>query len=201
MKKALAAIILLGGAALAAGAATTAKLGSGSRLWIEGDSTMHKWESSATKLEVAVTMDGSSLASGMAAQAPAKLTLSVPVKEMKSEHGGLDKNLQNALKADQFTDIVFTMSGYKLDQAAGTVAATGELSIAGVTKPEIVIAKYAEKDGKLILDGQQPLLMTDFGVKPPTAVLGTIKAEDRVVVKFHVELEPAGAASTTKDGK
>ena len=30
--------------------------------------------------------------------------------------------------------------------------------------------------------------MTDFGVKPPTMMMGTIKTSDRIVVKFHLVL-------------
>ncbi len=199
MRRTLIAAILMGLTSAVAGATVTAKLGAGSKLWIEGDSTLHKWASDATKLDASLTMDGAALASGLSAQAPAKLTLDVPVKEMRNRErsGAMDKNVQKALKADKYPDIVFDMSAYKLDAAAGTISATGQLSIAGVTKPQTVVAKYVQKAGRIILDGEQPLLMTDFGVKPPTAMFGTIKADDRVVVKFHVELEPgAGAAKT-----
>ena len=45
------------------------------------------------------------------------------------------------------------------------------------------------REGRAVIDGEQPLLMTDFGVKPPSMFLGTVKTQDRIVVKFHLELE------------
>jgi len=186
MKTALAMIALMLAAAANAG---TAKLAEGSKLWIEGKSTLHAWESTATSLDAAVSAEGQSLSEAVGKQAPVKLTLTVPVAGMKSEHSGLDKNLQKALLADKNPNIVFTMSGYKADAKAGTIAADGALTVAGVTKPETITAKLAQKDGRLILEGQQPLLMTDFGVKPPTAMMGTIKSDDHVIVKFHIELQ------------
>lgn len=185
-------IILLACAGVGAQAAAAAKAGPGSRLWIEGDSTLHKWESHATVVDAAASIEAPSFQAGLASQAPAKLTLTVPVESMKSEHEGLDKNLRKALKAKKFPDVVFTMSGYKADPKAGTVAAQGELTVAGVTKAETITAAYKNEGDKLVLDGQQPLLMTDFGVKPPTAMMGTIKSDNRLTVKFHLELEPSG---------
>ena len=32
--------------------------------------------------------------------------------------------------------------------------------------------------------------MTDFGVKPPTMIMGTIKTADKVSIKYHLELAP-----------
>lgn len=190
MKKAGIMIVLMALAAMAH-AAVTAGLGTGSKLWIEGGSTLHPWSSAATAMTMDVALDAPSLSSGMSGQAPAKVTLLVPVAAMKSEHSGMDKNLQKALGAKQNPNIVFTMKGYKLlGQPAGGISAWGDLSIAGQTKPETINASLSWKGGRAVIDGQQPLLMTDFGVKPPTLMLGTLKVDDRIVVKFHLELEP-----------
>ncbi len=194
---AMAALILTAGMA----GATTFGLTQGSKLWIEGNSTLHAWESTATSLDAAASVDAASLSDAIAKQTPIKLTLTVPVAGMKSEHSGLDKNLRKALQADKNPNIVFTMSAYQEDSKSGTISADGQLTVAGVTKPETITAKLAAKDGRLVLDGQQPLLMTDFEVTPPTAMMGTIKADDHIVVKFHVELEPIVAANSTKEGK
>lgn len=170
------------------------KLSPASRLWLEGDSTLHPYKCEATTLNAAfawkAVAPGSSLEAALAL-IPASLTIRIPVAGLKSAHGGLDKNLRKALKADKHPDIVFLMADYQVDRSSGAaqVVAQGKLTIAGVERAESIRATLRERDGALTLDGEQPLLMTDFGVKPPTALLGTIKAENRVVVRFHLELE------------
>src|SRR5579883_601951 len=66
MKTALAMIALMLAAAANAG---TAKLAEGSKLWIEGKSTLHAWESTATSLDAAVSAEGQSLSEAVGKQA------------------------------------------------------------------------------------------------------------------------------------
>ena len=46
-------------------------------------------------------------------------------------------------------------------------------------------------DGRYILTGQTPVKMTAFGIKPPVAMLGTIKTGDDVKVTFRWVVEKA----------
>jgi hypothetical protein len=39
-------------------------------------------------------------------------------------------------------------------------------------------------------EGELPLLMTDFGVKPPTALLGTLRTDNKITVKFSLLVGP-----------
>jgi len=202
-------IIALAAACLAAwartAAATTATLAPESRLELEGTSTLHPWEAKTSALQVALAFPNANgaLAGAVETQSPATMTVAIPVKALKSEHSGLDKNMQKALKADQFPDITFALQSYQLKKdkdAAQTIVAAGELAIAGVKKPATLTATVTQKDGRLVLDGEQPVLMTDFGIKPPTMMMGSIKTGDRVVVKYHLELLSA-ATDSKSNGK
>src|SRR5262249_5421556 len=121
--------------------------------------------------------------------AVAGLTISIPVAQLKSGESGLDKNMRKALKAERFPDIVFVMSGYQVAAAPATLTVAGELTVAGVKRPETLKASLRFQDGHAVIDGEQPLQMTDFGVKPPSFMMGALKTKDRVAVKFHLELE------------
>ncbi|MBI5203000.1 MAG: YceI family protein, partial [Elusimicrobia bacterium] len=132
--------------------------------------------------------------SAAALGSPAALTLKVPVAGLKSKHSGLDKNLRKALSADKNPDIVFELASYAVETATGgrrELLGTGSLTVAGVTKQRVIRAALREDAETLSLDGEHELLMTDFGVKPPTALLGTVKAADKIVVKFHLDLRPS----------
>lgn len=182
-----AAAALLFGLAAAA-AAATATLGAGSRIRLEGDSTMHKFHSESTELKVDFEV-APGLAAGIQANAPVKMKVTVPVATLKSDKSGLDKNLRKALMADKHPDIVFALKSYTVER--DTVTTVGDLTIAGKTQTRTVAGTLKWKDGRALVDGEHALLMTDFGIKPPTMMLGAVKTDDRILVKFHLELSQA----------
>lgn len=90
------------------------------------------------------------------------------------------------LKIKQYPRLTFTLT-----QASaigmGKFAATGTLNVRGVAKPVKVEATVKEVDGnRLRIDGTSMFRMSDYGMKPPTAALGTIGTKDEVVVTFSV---------------
>ena len=170
-------------------AAYEARLSSSSVLWLEGDSTLHPYSSTATVLEATLTLPDEPMAA-LARRAPARLELRVPVKELRSAHAGLDKNLRAALRAEEHPFIGFSLSTYTA--SGGRVSAQGTLTVAGSTRAATIEAAYAvDGAGGLMLRGEKALLMTEFGVHPPTLMLGAVKTADRVVVKFRLALEKA----------
>lgn len=184
MKTTLLAVVLL--VPLAASAAPVALTpAAGSAVWIEGDSTLHPWSSTSTKVALEMTLEEGTLAAAKA-QKPAKLVVKVPVDSLKSEHGGLDKNLQKALNAKEHPEIVFAMDSYKTE--GSQVSATGSLTINGTTKPATVAGELSEQDGKLVVQGKHPLVMSEFGVKPPKMMMGAVKVADKVLVEFKLVL-------------
>lgn len=120
-----------------------------------------------------------------------RAAVAVPVEDIRCGNGTMEGKLRDALKAEEFPTIAFTMSGYELVQDSAnpnrfTVGANGTLRVAGVTKPlELEVRGTLEGD-RLHLRGTRDLLMTDFGVKPPTAMLGVLKTGDKVAVTFDL---------------
>src|SRR5688572_13691979 len=69
-----------------------------SRLWLEGDSTLHSYQSSATEFAVAFDMSGAKPFDEAIRTGTMKaVQVQVPVKALKSGKGGLDKRLWKAL--------------------------------------------------------------------------------------------------------
>jgi len=50
-------------------------------------------------------------------------------------------------------------------------------------------------DGTIEARGEVPILMSDYGIKPPTALFGALRASNRVVVKFALKLGPDAVAA------
>jgi hypothetical protein len=71
-------------------------LAPGSKLWLEGDSTLHKFSTNATKVEAVAELDGTFAAGAPDARAAVaggalkSLRVSVPVAGLKSGESGLD---------------------------------------------------------------------------------------------------------------
>ena len=62
------------------------------------------------------------------------------------------------------------------------------MKIAGVRR-EVALDMTAERKATtLSVRGQVQLLMTDFGIKPPIAMLGMLKTDPKVTVTFETVL-------------
>ncbi len=184
MKKTLSLLLTLGLALMASAERFTAT--QGSSITISGTSTLHEW-----------TMTGTTIRGEISAtpNAPAKAVVTIPVTSIKSEHEKMDKLMADALKANRHPEIRFELTETTpIDTTvpAFTLKTRGKLTIAGVTK-DIALDVQGTKtaDGRYALTGQAPLKMTAFGIKPPTAMLNTIKTGDDVKVVFRWIVEAA----------
>ena len=121
--------------------------------------------------------------------APAKVVVTIPVTTLKSQHGKMDKLMAEALKAKAHPRIRYELLEATPKTATDTkfvLATRGNLTIAGVTR-EIAMDVDGTRaaDGRYTLTGAAPIRMTNFGIKPPTAMLNTIKTGDDVKVTFR----------------
>jgi polyisoprenoid-binding protein YceI len=159
-----------------------------SRLWLQGDSTLHPFESKATKLTV---MGQAAAENLLQAGAVEGFELEVEVKGLKSGKKGLDENLYKTLKADEHPAIVFhlkSVSAAGSADGAVNVQAEGTLSVAGQEKDLTLLAKVQAENGKWHVTGTQQILMTDFGIKPPSMMMGAIKTKNEITVHYDVIL-------------
>ena len=181
-----------------AGAQETARVSvaSTSKLWIEGTSNVHNWKCDATTLDASIDIDAAvAQLSTAAPKMLKKVTVKVPVKSLKCGHGKMDDNLYKALKADDNAEIRYVMASF--EAIAGetkdefTLRTVGKLTIAGTENAVTMnVAATRMTDGTIKATGTVPILMTAFGVKPPTAIFGTIRAGDEVTIKFELSVGP-----------
>jgi len=184
------------GAALAQAPVPAAvHLGSGSVLWIEGTSTVHDYESRTAQPTDVVALDQWLRSGGLKG-----LDLGVPLATMHSQKGStLDKNLLKALKADKNPEITFHVTQAKVGSAMGDsigVSADGVLNVAGRERPITVTGRLVRSEAGVWLNGSHGLRMSEYDVKPPTMMLGTLRVHDSVSVHFKLLLAPGAASGT-----
>ena len=166
-----------------------------SRLWVDGTSTVRSYSCKATSLqgEVASTGSEASLAIAELQKAVRTVDVTVPVQSLECGNGTMNGHLRNALKAQQNPMIKFRVAQYDVVPGGaneGTVKLKGNLTIAGQEKPVTIDATVAsDAAGALRVKGSKEILMSEFGVRPPTLMMGTLKVRDRVVVNFDVVLK------------
>lgn len=178
-------------------------LQAGSVLYLEGDSTLHKYQMHADSLlgsaAVKLPADGD-LVQALKAGKVGSMELVVPLKDFKSRESGLDSNAYKALKADKNPEIKFALKSetLKAGQAEGTyvLVARGNLTIAGVTAPVTLSGDVTLKGGKVEFKGVQKLKMSDFQVTPPSISLlvASITCTDEIQIHYDVVFAPAGEA-------
>jgi polyisoprenoid-binding protein YceI len=106
---------------------------------------------------------------------------------LSSGNPALDDDMRQALKVEKYPDIVFRLS--TLEPGPGpAVNAIGTIRVAGVQREAVLVMTSERRDSTLVVRGQTTLLMTDFGIQPPTGMYGAIKADPKVTVKFEAVL-------------
>ena len=171
-----------------------------SRLWIEGSSNLHEWSCKATKLDAAIVVNsGWETAMTKDVVDLTKMVkgveVKVPVTALKCGKDKMDELMMKALKAGEAPEVRYILGSFKTEPAtvkdSFVVHTVGTLRIAG-KENEVRMDVRAERlpDGTLRAASELPILMTDYGVKPPTALLGTLRTSNKVTVKFELLVGP-----------
>jgi polyisoprenoid-binding protein YceI len=180
-------------AAAAAAQTTRVAVSADSKLWIDGTSNLHGWSCKAEKIDAAIDFEtaGAAQVALSAPKALRKVAVKVPVKSLKCGHGAMDNNLYKALNADATPEVSYIMATF--EPVAGETKDTFTLKTAGTltvngkeNKIAMDVTATRMPDGTLKATGMVPIKMTDYGVKPPTALFGRIKTGDEVKVNFEI---------------
>jgi polyisoprenoid-binding protein YceI len=170
----------------------------GSKLRMDGTSTIHDWYAESAVVGGFLEADAGFPESAKGPVQP-KVEVNIPVRQLKTSGGKrMDAVMQEHMKALEHKSIQYKVIELVPKGAAngGTVnfEAKGASTISGVTRTNsmpVTVAKVGDKQIKVT--GTTPLKMTDFGIKPPAPDigLGLIKTGDDVKLKFEWVAEKA----------
>ena len=158
---------------------------------LDGTSNVHDFTASSTEVRLtAVELGGAPtgdvLDYVLQAGGLKRFEVVIPAATLTSPREGIDKHMHKALKVAQHPDITFALK--TLEPAAGAYRAAGVLTIAGVAK-DVVLNLTAERKGStLAVSGETDLLMTDYGVTPPKAMMGMIKSSPKLTIRLELVL-------------
>jgi polyisoprenoid-binding protein YceI len=162
------------------------------RVTIAGTSNVHDYTASTTEVQL-TRVQFAAGAAGVAfwdeVQKPGGLAafdVSVAAASLTSSKEGLDKNMHKALKVKDHPAITFSLK--RMEGAPGALKAFGILRIAGVESEVTIPLTTIRKGDTLAVAGELDVLMTDFGIAPPKAMLGMVKAGPNIKITFEVLL-------------
>ena len=217
MHAALLISTLLIASAVHAAEATRLTAGAASAVVLEGSSNVADWRCRGTSIDARMAVatspdhinevidrieDGNT---GVWMSNPSRgsfpepvFDLAVPITTFRCGNRVMESDMRRALKADQHPTVRFAFRKLRggirhdLDTGLYHAAIAGDLTLAGVTRT-IQLDVSAERLSRrsFRIRAVLPLRMTDFGVTPPSALFGAIRARNGLTVHFDLTLEIA----------
>lgn len=159
---------------------------------ISGKSNVHDWTMNAEN----PVCEASFAAFSAEDNVPKSLTslnFSVNAKSLKSESTSMNNRTYKAIKADAYPQITFKLREATVtpqQKNKFTVNATGTLTIAGVSKViSLQVNGEVKSDNTIVCSGQENIRLTDYGIQPPSFMLGAMKVGNDLSIAFTLHLK------------
>ncbi|MDR8391444.1 hypothetical protein NC796_09860 [Aliifodinibius sp. S!AR15-10] len=170
----------------------------GGKLWIEGSASIVDYRCQAERLSGNGTIENTgNPQENVKGHGAVTISVSIPVYSLECGRKAMNNDMYKALKAGEYPSISYKLlhailvdsTTSSIDQKNDwmSIKTTGVLEIAGIQDTTQVYVK-----GKLLSDdrfrvkGSKQISMKTYDIKPPTALLGLIKASNKLTVYFDV---------------
>ena len=167
----------------------------GSKIKIDGTSTVHDWTVESRMIGGSVEFESSfDLDNPKPGKVNAKSTVLIPVRQLKSDKTAMDNVMYDAMKQKDHPRIEYRLTEMTLKDAPKSPVdpllfeTQGELTVAGVTnKVSMPVTMHRSDKSKLKFTGTVTVKMTSFGIQPPAPkiALGLISTGDDVKLTFE----------------
>ena len=177
-----------------------------SRLWLEGSSNVRDWQCEATTLDASIDIDDiREHGTPHAAVHVRRVEVSVPTHALTCGGGQMDRIMYKALHVNDTPEcrqIVGRFDVIADDESRQSLVMRGTLRVAGVERVVRVPVQLEQmRDGTMRARGALPILMTDYGISPPTALFGVLRTENRIVVKFDLLVDRPTTIASVAGGE
>lgn len=158
---------------------------------IEGTSNLHDWQTKVFRLNLKAQF----AVENNLVNTVGTVVLTADARSIKSDKGSImDGKTQDALKTEKHPTITFRLKQIQSLEMANKVTeikTTGDLTLAGVTRP-VVMTVFTKllPNSEIEVWGSYKLKMSAFGIAAPTAMMGSIKTGDEVIVRFDIIMKP-----------
>lgn len=159
------------------------------KMIVNGTSNAHDWDMQVNNWD----LSGQFVFDGNELKDINNLNVEVTVASLESGKNVMNKKTYEALEEESNPAISFKLQDVKKMQKVGeryAVTASGLLNIAGKSEvTDIFVVLNMESDGSIKFNGNKTIDMTEWGIAPPTAMLGAMKVGPSVTVSFNGTLQ------------
>lgn len=154
---------------------------------VEGTSNVHDWTMTAKDVESSGTFRFNTRNE---LTDISSLKFSVLAKSLKSEKTSMDGRTYKSMKADQFPKVTYQLTAATVTMIQYNkyaIQTTGLLSIAGKTQTiSMKVMALVNADRSISCHGTQKLMLTDYGIEPPSFMLGAMKVGNDLQIRFDL---------------
>lgn len=163
---------------------------------VEGTSTLHDWDVKGTEILGVLKVDLDDFSLEGFANATVEAKVRIPAGSLTSENRGMDRRMYNALETSDHEFISFVLSSLapstleelgsladRAEEGALALIAKGELTITGTTHEVEFPSLVYWSEGAMRIDIETAIVMSDYGIDPPRALMGTIRTGDEVTIR------------------
>ena len=121
-----------------------------------------------------------------------RIAIDVPVQAIKCGLVPMERRLYRTLNANVHPAIEFRLTGFTSGSVLTmrrelAVAVSGQLTVAGATREISFYVRVSHDDSSsLRFRGHTAIVMSDFGIEPPTEFFGLLRAHDLLEVIFDL---------------
>ena len=79
----------------------------------------------------------------------------------------------------------------------GVIYSQVAITVNGVTQKEDVRIRFEQKEGAVVyrFEGSKKLQMSDFGIDPPSPVMGLVRVQDAITIEFDLVVQASYISS------
>jgi len=156
-----------------------------SKVSVRGTSSMHDWEVGVEDYEVEFSFRNA----GNGKMSINNIKAVFSGASVTSDNKIMTGKAKEALMVREHPEIVFDSEGVEnvtINDGKISGNLKGELSLRGVTKSIDISFSGNISGDRIIISGSEEVNMADYGMKPPTALLGTLKTGEKVTVELRL---------------
>ena len=115
------------------------------------------------------------------------INITLPAESLKSTKTSMDDVAYETLDTKTYKNIKYVLKAVnKVNETTWNL--TGTYTIAGISKDFRTQINVTANNGFFVLKGSNQITFADFGMSPPTAALGVVKAGKELTLIFNIVL-------------
>jgi polyisoprenoid-binding protein YceI len=182
----IAAIICLAATQLVAQSTYKLTSGQDAAIKVSGTSNVHNWVMTSTEME----SKGEFTVNDDKLTALHAFYFQVAVKSLKSEHASMDSRMYKSVNESKYPTISYKLISATISPVSKNkflIMSRGELTIAGSTQPiSMQVTAVVNPDNTITISGTKKIQLTEYGIKPPSFMLGTMKVYNDLTIQFNL---------------